>query len=41
MDDPKRQFDSLYASGYFIVKECGLFTRAYSDRLEDFGVIIK
>ena len=41
MEDVERQKMSLYASGHFIVKECGMFTDVYSDKLEEFGVNIK
>ena len=38
MEDVERQNMALYASGHFIVKECGMFTQVYSDKLEDYGV---
>jgi hypothetical protein len=38
MDDVERQKKSLYASGHFIVRECGMYANVYSKRLEEYGV---
>ena len=41
MEDVERQKKSIYASGHFIVKECGMFSDVYSNRLEDYGIKFK